>query len=193
MLSRKKEFIWTTNHDIVPITVKLHLLISPTLFFNVSRPTHLSIDASRQGLWFILYQKSPTGQWVLVQAGSHFLSEAELQYAITELEMLAVAWTANKCKTFLMSLQNFEVTTDYNPLIQILNSHRFDEIDNPRLQRLKTELIAFNLTVKWCKKNTNRAPGILAHHPVWELQQLDSLAEYDEEKLQSCQQQKSGL
>ena len=120
---------------------------------------------------------------MLVQAGSRFLSEAESRYAVIELEMLAVAWAANKCKTFLMGLQNFQVITDHNPLIPILNNHRLDEIDNPRLQRLKTKLMAFNLTAKWCKGDTNRAPDALSRYPVWESHQSDSLAEYDEDNL----------
>ena len=184
LLSTKKEFTWTADHDIALITAKQHLSTSPVLaFFNVSRPTRLCTDASRQGLGFILQQQSPTGQWVLVQAGSRFLSEAESRYAVIELEMLAVAWAANKCKTFLMGLQNFQVITDHNPLIPILNSHRLDEVDNPRLQRLKTKLMAFNLTAKWCKGDTNRAPDALSRYPVWKPHQSDSLAEYDEDNL----------
>ena len=68
--------------------------------------------------------------------------------------MLAVAWAANKCKTFLMGLQNFQVITDHNPLIPIQNNHHLDEIGNPRLQQLKTKLLAFNLTTKLCKDLT---------------------------------------
>ena len=184
MLSTKKEFTWTADHDIALVAAKQHLSTSPVLaFFNVSRPTRLCTDASRQGLGFILQQQSPTGQWVLVQAGSRFLSEAESRYAVIELEMLAVAWAANKCKTFLMGLQNFQVITDHNPLIPIVNSHRLDEIDNPRLQQLKTKLMAFNLTAKWCKGLTNRAPDALFCYPVWEPHQSDFLAEYDEDNL----------
>ena len=86
-------------------------------------------------------------------------------------------------KSFLMDLQNFQVITDHNPLVPILNSHCLDEIDNPRLQLLKTKLMAFNLTAKWCKGNTNGAPDTLCLYPVWELHQSDSLAEYHEDNL----------
>ena len=120
---------------------------------------------------------------MLVQAVSYFLSEGESQYAVIELEMLAVAWAANKCKSFLMDLQNFQVITDHNPLIPILNSHCLDEIDNPRLQQLKTKLMAFNLAAMWCKGDNNRASGALSRYPVWEPHQSDSLAEYDEDRL----------
>ena len=53
-----------------------------------------------------------------------------------------------------------------------------------RLQRLKTKLMAFNLTDKCCKGDTNRAPDALSRYPVWEPYQSDSLAEYDEDNLQ---------
>ena len=101
LLSTKNEFIWTGNHDQAMAAAKQHLSTSPTLaFFDMRQPTRLSTDASRHGLGFILQQQSPTDGWVLVQAGSHFLSEAESHYAIIELEMLAVAWAANKSAEF---------------------------------------------------------------------------------------------
>ena len=67
------------------------------------------------------------------------------------------------------------------PLIPILNNHRLDEIDNPRLQRLKMKLMAFNFTAMWCKGITNRAPNALSRNPMWEPQQVDTLAEYNKD------------
>ena len=43
--------------------------------------------------------------------------------------------------------------------------------------------MAFSLTAKWCKGDTNKAPDALSHYAVWEPQQADALAEYDEENL----------
>ena len=57
LLCTKKEFTWTADHDIALITAKQHLSTSPVLaLFNVSRPTCLCTDASRQDLGFILKQ-----------------------------------------------------------------------------------------------------------------------------------------
>ena len=64
------------------------------------------------------------------------MTDTETRYAVIELEMLGVAWAARKCRDFLIGLQHFTVVTDHNPLVPILNSHRLDEIENPRLQRL---------------------------------------------------------
>jgi len=63
---------------------------SKIIIFDLNKSTRLCTDASRQGLGFILQQKSTDGTWTLVQAGSRFLSDAESRYATIELEMLAV-------------------------------------------------------------------------------------------------------
>ena len=143
-------------------------------FFDISKPTKLSRDASRQGLGFVLQQKTGD-KWTLVQAGSRFLSDAETRYAIIELEMLAVCWAIMKCRVFLAGLQHFDVATDHNPLIPILNTRRLDEVENPRLQHLKSYLMAYNSTAQWTKGSNHCAPDALSRNPVTG----DGLAEYD--------------
>ena len=39
--------------------------------------------------------------------------------------------------SLLVCLTLATVITDHHPLVSILNHHRLDEIENPRLQRLK--------------------------------------------------------
>ena len=170
------------EHDKAFTRAKRHLVDVPTLaYFEMAKPTRLCTDASRHGVGFVLQQQSDTGQWTLVQAGSRFLTPTESRYAVIELELLAVTWSVMKCKMFLSGLQHFQVITDHNPLIPILNSHRLDEIDNPRLQRLRTRLMAYNFTAKWCKGSTNAAPDALSRYPVLEPNQEDMIAECDED------------
>jgi len=88
-------------------------------------------------------------------------------------------WGISKCKLFLSGLQHFTVITDHNPLIPILNNHRLDEIENPRLQRLKTRLMAYNFTALWLKGINNNAPDAHSRHPVCNPQPADNLAERD--------------
>ena len=57
-----------------------------------------------------------------------------------------------------LHMQNFQVVTDHNPLlavIPILNSHRLEEIENPRLQCLRTQLMGYNFTEIWRKGSTH--------------------------------------
>jgi len=79
----------------------------------------------------------------------------------------------------LAGLQHFQVTTDHNPLIPILNHHHLDEIENPRLQRLKMKLMAYNFTAEWVKGTKNDAPDILSRNPVKDPSPDNSLAELD--------------
>ena len=149
-----------------------------TLLLDITRTTRLSTDASRQGLGFILQQKSGD-KWTLIQAGSRFLSDVETRYAVIELEMPAVCWAIMKCRVFLAGLQHFEVATNHNPLIPILDTRRLDEVENPRLQCLKSRLMAYHFTAHCIKGSNHNAPDALSRNPISDPQSEDTLAEYD--------------
>ena len=106
-----------------------------------------------------ILQQQHGDNWSLIQAGSRFLSEAESRYATIELELLAVAWAITKCKMFLAGLQHFSVVTNHNPLIPILNSRRLEEIENPRLQRLKSRAITSQPTGSKVKVTVHQMPS----------------------------------
>ena len=93
--------------------------------------------------------------------------------------MLAVTWAVHKCKIFLSGLQCFCILTDHNPLVPILNSRWLDKIDNPRLQCLKSHLVAYNFSAKWIKGSVNDAPDAVSWNPVSDPQGDDTLAEFD--------------
>lgn len=150
--STKNDFLWSVEHQLAFIKAKEHLTEVPTLaYFNLDQPTRLCTDASRHKLGFILLQQGGTEQWSMVHAGSHFLTPAEFRYVVIELELLAIARAVMECNMFLHGLQYFQIITDHTPLVPILNSHHLNEIDNPRLQHLRTRLMAYSFTAIWCK------------------------------------------
>ena len=71
-----------------------------------------------------------------------------------------------KCRIFLAGLDNFKLLVDHNPLVPILNSKGIDDIDNPRIIRLKEKLIAFKFTTEWRKGNDHCIPDALSRSPV---------------------------
>ena len=149
LLSTRNDFLWTPAHDIAFQQAKQLLTTAPMLtYFDPSKETRLHTDASTLGLGFLLLQKptNSNSDWRVVQAGSRFLTDAESRYAVIELECLAVAWAIKKCHLFLAGLGHFTIVTDHNPLIPILNSHRLDEIENPRLQCMRTRIMSYNFT-----------------------------------------------
>lgn len=177
LLSTKNEFLWSPIHDQAFLKAKQSLASAPTLsYFDPAKPTRLCTDASRHGLGFVL-QQCHHDKWTLVQAGSRFLSDAESRYAIIELEMLAVSWAIIKCRVFLAGLPQFTVLTDHHPLIPILNNHHLDEIENPRLQRLKTKVMGYTFTAEWVKGARNNAPDALSRSPVSDPEPDELLAE----------------
>jgi len=80
---------------------------------------------------------------------------------------------------FLAGLKHFQVITDHNPLVPILNQHRLDEIENPQLQRLNIKLMTYNFTTEWVKGTKNDTPDALSRNPVIDPSPEDSLAELD--------------
>ncbi len=96
-----------------------------------------------------------------------------------ELECLAVVWSINKCSLFLSGLPHFTIVTDHSSLIPILNTHRLDEIENPRLQRLCTRILSFNFTAQWLKGTKNEAADALSRHPRIIPGDEDSLADME--------------
>ena len=180
LLSTKNDFVWSPHHEKAFLAAKDTLTVAPVVsFFDPGKLTRLCTDASRQGLGFLLQQKGTDGPWTLVQAGSRFLTETESHYAVIELELLAISWAVSKCRLFLAGIQHFTIITDHNPLISILNHHRLDEVENPRLQRLKTRLMAYNFTAEWRKGSQNDAPDALSRNPVSDPLPQDMHAEYD--------------
>ncbi len=88
-----------------------------------------------------------------------------------------MAWAIIKCNIFLAGLSHFTVVTDHRPLVPILNSHRLDEIHNPRLQRLKTKIMGYSFTATWLKRKSNDAPDALSRYPTANPQPGEALAE----------------
>ena len=103
----------------------------------------------------------------------------ESRYAVIELECLAVAWSIKKYNLFLVGLPHFIVVTDHNPLIPILNMHRLDEIENPRLQRLCTRIMSYHFMAQWLKGIKNEAANVLSRYPYLPPAAGDDLAEYE--------------
>ena len=175
--STKNEFLWNPDHDEAFQQCKRVLPESPILtFYDIHNDTKLMTNASGKGLGYILQQLNDD-HWSVIQAGSRSLSSAESRYATIEQETLGVTRVIQKCYKFLEGLLHFHVITDHYPLLSILNLKRLDEIENPRLQRLKMKLVSYNFTAQWVKGSLNAGPDALSRYPTSEAKTTDQLAE----------------
>ena len=168
LLKKGTKFQWLEEHQKAFEHARVHLSSTKTLaYYDPNRKTRLICDASRlNGLGFVLKQLVET-KWVPVQAGSRFLSLAETRYAMIELEMLAIAWACKKCAMFVEGLpaDRFEIWTDHQPLVPIIDHYTLPEIENKRLQRLKMKVMHLQFTIKWVKGKENVEADSLSQAP----------------------------
>ncbi|XP_043191676.1 uncharacterized protein K02A2.6-like [Amphibalanus amphitrite] len=169
LLSTRNEFIWDEQQEQAFISAKKALTSVPNLaYFDPRRPTSLSTDASRlKGFGFLLRQQQEDGSWRVIQAGSRFLSSAESRYATIELEATAVVWAMKKCHIFLSGLTSFTIFVDHKPLVPIINGKTLDEIENPRLQRLKLKMAYYGpFVASWVPGSQHKAADALSRSPT---------------------------
>ena len=74
----------------------------------------------------------------------------------------SVSFSKGEPRFDLTGFSYFDMITDHNPLISILNSHRMDEIENLRLQCLCMKVMDINFKAVWHKGIiTNQAPDAM--------------------------------
>ena len=64
--------------------------------FDPGLPIQLLTDASQTGIGYVLVQNNQTKAPRLITCGSRFVSLAENNYAVVELQLLAIQWAVEK-------------------------------------------------------------------------------------------------
>ena len=101
-----------------------------------------------------------------MSCGSQFLSSAEENYAVIELELLAVQWAIQKSRMYLVGT-NFTVITDHQPLVGILNGKNIDAVNNLRIHRIMSKLIGYQFKLLWTPGKTHHIADALSRSPVF--------------------------
>ena len=168
LLRTGQPFTWNSDHDTAFEATKAALVSPPVLaHFDLSADTVLMTDASRKnGLGYALLQ-SQANIWRLIQCGSRFTTDAESRYSATELELCAVKWAIKKCRLYLLGLSSpFKLVVDHQALVSILDKYTLDAVENPRLQRMKENLLPYRFSTVWKKGKSHHIPDALSRSPV---------------------------
>ena len=178
-LSPKEKFVWTDELDSIFEESKERIVMAiqeGVRIFDTNRPTCLRTDWSKQGIGYFLSQKHcecelsssygccPDG-WKITLAGSRFLSPAEKNYAPVEGEALAVAWALEHTRYFTMGCNNLKIIVDHKPLTKLFGDRRLDEIDNPRLFRLKRRTLMWRFYIEYQRGVLNPFADAMSRHP----------------------------
>ena len=106
-------YVWENKHQEAFEKLKNLLCETPILQFpDFSRPFILYTDASYKALGAVLSQKDNDGNEHVISYASKSLTEAEQNYAVTELECLAILWAVEKFHLYLAG-KHFTVVTDH--------------------------------------------------------------------------------
>ena len=167
LLSPKAEFTWSDLHE-KAFRNTIQELSSPRILaqFDPKAKLRLETDASKlNGLGYALFQQSANGTWRLLRCGSRTLTPTESRYSVTESELLAIVYAVRKLRMYLYG-RAFQIITDHKALVSILNGKSLDEINSPRILRLKHKLIEYVFTVEWRPGSKHTVVDVFSRHPV---------------------------
>ena len=163
LLSSKVPFQWSTELQTAFDASKQEILQQcerGVRTFDPKLPTALATDWAKFGMGYWLTQKhcSCSGDpipgccksgWQTVYCGSKFCSPAESRYHPIEGEGQATITGLEKCKFFILGLDNLTLVIDHKPLLAILdNKQNLEYIPNPRLMNVKLKSMMYRFKVK---------------------------------------------
>ena len=144
--------------------------------FDTKKVTCLATDYSKTGIGFHLLQKNCKCNnltpicckdgWSIVFANSRFTNAAEYNYAPIEGELLAAVWAMKKCQYFILGCENFILATDHKPLLGVLGNRSLEEIENPRLQKLKEKTFRFRFSTIHVPGRRHKTADATSRQPV---------------------------
>lgn len=76
-----------------------------------------------------------------------------------------MVWAVKKCNIFLRVTQ-FDLIVDHKALVQIINSKSLNEIETPRIFRLKEKLAYSMLTAQWRAGVNHKIVDLFSRYPV---------------------------
>ncbi|XP_054259897.1 uncharacterized protein K02A2.6-like [Macrosteles quadrilineatus] len=175
LLSTRNEFVWGKTQNIAFEEIKSLLASAPQLaFYDSSRPTMVSADSSQTGLGGVLFQQQVDNKWKPISYISRTLTESEKNYSNIEREALAVTWSCDKLKQYIIG-KDIIIETDHKPLVSILTNKDLNDL-TPRIQRLRLRLMRYSYRVTYTPGKHLATADCLSRSP------LPSKESYDLEK-----------
>ena len=147
LLKKGSPFIWTAEHQVAFDELKRLMCQEVKLpFVDMSKECLISTDACDKSISYILSQKDDSGFYRPVIFSGRCLRKAELNYTVTERELLALICATREFRPYIVG-HHFNVETDHISL-KYLNSMK---PQTGRLARWSCELsmLDFTLMHKW--------------------------------------------
>ncbi|GBN83839.1 Retrovirus-related Pol polyprotein from transposon 17.6 [Araneus ventricosus] len=162
LLKKDAKFNWTNEYQDAFDKLKETLTTKPVLnLFNPDATCHVSVDASQKRVGAVLKQPDASDVLHPIAYHSRTLRDYEKNYAITELECLAIVDALDKFYYYLHG-QKFVIHADHAALVWLKNVKNL----RGRLFRWSLKLSKFDYEIKYQKGFTNIEADMLSKHPV---------------------------
>ena len=86
------------------------------------------------------------GEWIPIAFASRYLNTQEKKYSTNELELLAVVWSVDRYKHYLLA-KEFVIATDHKALVSALDENRSNKTYQSRLTRWVDRLLPYQFKV----------------------------------------------
>ena len=179
LLKKNSRFEWTDDLNTAFESSKqkiVEAIRKGVEIFDKNRVTCLNTDWSKSGIGYYLTQKHcacPTDTpgccddgWRITLAGSRPLKSAQTRYAPIEGEALAVVWSLEQTKYLTEGCNNLIICTDHKPLTKLFGNRSLDEIQNPRLLRLKEKTMRWHFKIIHIPGKENFVADATSRNPI---------------------------
>ena len=166
-LTRKNyKFIWNESCNNAFLELKNRLTSSPILLHpDTQKPFIVECDASNYAIGSILSQKDENGKLHPVAYYSRSLSNTELNYSITEKELLAIKSAFSNWRHLLLGAKyQITVYTDHKNLLYTLGG----KVGNQRQHRWHLFFQEYNFQLIYRQGRKNGKPDSLSRRPDYE-------------------------
>lgn len=161
LLLKKNKWEWGQKEDECFQNLKEKFIESVVLIHpDLTKEFHLDTDSSYYALGAVLYQQTEDGNTGVVAFLSRSLHGPELRYSVTEKELLAIVYSLQKSRIYLLG-NKVTVRTDHKALT-FLKHCRFV---NDRMLRWQLFIQQFNLKIEHVKGSQNKVADILSRYP----------------------------
>ena len=144
LLERNVKWYWQPEQVKSFLSLKELITTAPVLkYFNSSRPTKLSVDASCKGLGAVLLQDNHP-----IAYASRALTTFQQCYAQIEKEMLAVIFGYTRFHEYTFGMPTIEVETDHKPLEAIFKKSLHQA--SARLQKMIMSIQKYPINLVYC-------------------------------------------
>ena len=143
LLEKDVEWHWQCEQESSFKKLKQLATEAPVLkYFDPTKPTELSVDASSKGLGAVLIQEGHP-----ITYASKALTQTQQHYAQIEKEMLAILFGCIRFHEYIYGVPNIRVETDHKPLEAILKKPLHQA--PTRLQRMIIAIQKYSITVEY--------------------------------------------